>query len=139
MALSNRDRIGKALDSLRDGLLTYLSNEFSQKIGIDWKNNLPKNKSNLLDITILLGLFIDYWVSLFKSIHPQSVRAYISEIIEARNKWAHSQPISSDDADRYLDTAIRLCKNINAKDQAEEIRLIREELQQQIFSLLHPL
>ena len=48
MALSNRDRIGKALDSLRDGLLTYLSNEFSQKIGIDWKNNLPKNKSNLL-------------------------------------------------------------------------------------------
>ena len=132
MAISNRDRIGKTLDYVRDGLLPYLSNQLTIKIGNKWETNLPPAKNNLQDISILLGLFMDHWAGIFKSIHSQSVRAYISELKEARNKWAHSLPISSDDADRYLDTAIRLCKNINAKDQTEEIRLIREELQQQI-------
>ena len=42
--------------------------------------------------------------------------------------------MSSDDLDRYLDTAIRLCRNINAVEQVDSIKKIREELQQQIFS-----
>lgn len=64
----------------------------------------------------------------------QSDRAYVSELKEARNKWAHSEPFSSDDVDRYLDTAVRLCRNISAPEQAEAIRGLREELQQVVFS-----
>jgi hypothetical protein len=37
--------------------------------------------------------------------------------------------MGSDDVDRYLDTAVRLCRNINASEQAEAIRTLREELQ----------
>ena len=33
MALSNRDRIGKALDELRDGLLPFISRQLTEKIG----------------------------------------------------------------------------------------------------------
>ena len=99
MAISNRDRIGKTLDHVRDGLLPYISNQLKIKIGHSWETNLPPAKNNLQDISILIGLFMDHWAGIFKSIHSQSVRAYISELKEARNKWAHSQPISSDDAD----------------------------------------
>ena len=134
MAISNRDRIGKALDEVRDALLPFISNELSSKIGLGWESKLPTNANNLQDISILLGLFMEYWNTIFKKILSQSDRAYISELKEARNKWAHSQPMSSDDVDRYLDTSIRLCKNINAFDQSEVIRRIRDELQQQIFS-----
>ncbi len=134
MALSNRDRIGKALDELRDGLLPFISRQLTEKIGSNWEAKLPSDANNLQDISILLGLFMEHWSNIFKRFLSQSDRAYISELKEARNKWAHSQPMSSDDADRYLDTAIRLCKNINAVDQSESIRKIREELQQQIFS-----
>ena len=134
MAISNRERIGKALDELRDGLLPFISRELREKVGNNWLNQQPSNLNNLQDISVLLGLFMEYWNSIFKKILSHSDRAYISELKEARNKWAHAQTMSSDDVDRYLDTAIRLCRNINAIDQVDSIRGIREELQQQIFS-----
>ena len=134
MAISNRDRISKALDELRDGLLPFISSQLSNKLGFRWQENLPHNANNLQDISVLLGLFMDHWNTIFKRILTHSDRAYISELKEARNKWAHSEPMSSDDLDRYLDTAIRLCRNINAVEQVDSIKKIREELQQQIFS-----
>ena len=134
MALSNRDRIGKALDQLRDGLLPYLSRELYQGLGTNWQDNLPPYANNLQDVSVLLGLFMEHWGAIFKRLLSQSDRAYVSELKEARNKWAHSEPFSSDDVDRYLDTAIRLCRNISAPEQAEAIRELREELQQVVFS-----
>ena len=134
MALSNRDRIGKALDEVRDALFPYISERLYENIGPDWEEKLPPNSNNLDDISTLLNIFMANWVDTFKRLLSQSDRAYVSEIKEARNKWAHSQPMSSDDVDRYLDTAVRLCKNINATVQAESIRKMREELQQQVFS-----
>ena len=107
MAISNRDRVGKALDQLRDGLLPYISTELYTNVGTNWQDQLPPQSKNLQDVTVLLNLFMDHWQGVFKKKLSQSDRAYVSELKEARNKWAHSEPISSDDADRYLDTAAR--------------------------------
>ena len=134
MALSNRDRVRKALDALRDGLLPYIETQLDRNLGSNWQKDLPYHSNNLQDVPVLFGIFIENWRNIFRKILSDSDRAYISELKEARNKWAHSIPISSDDADRYLDTAIRFSKNINAVDQAESIRNIREELRQQVFS-----
>jgi predicted AAA+ superfamily ATPase len=134
MAISNRDRLGKALDQLRDGLLPYISRQLYDNLGSDWQDRLDPKNNNLQDVTVLLGLFMDHWQNVFKKLLSQSDRAYVSELKEARNKWAHSAPMASDDVDRYLDTAVRLCRNINASEQADAIRAIREELQQQVFS-----
>jgi len=134
MAISNRDRLGKALDQLRDGLLPYISRQLYDNRGSDWQDRLPSQANNLQDVSVLLGLFMEHWQNVFKKPLSQSDRAYVSELKEARNKWAHSEPLSSDDVDRYLDTAVRLCRNINASEQADAIRAIREELQQQVFS-----
>jgi hypothetical protein len=134
MAISNRDRVGKALDQLRDGLLPYISTELYTNVGTNWQDQLPPQSKNLQDVTVLLNLFMDHWQGVFKKKLSQSDRAYVSELKEARNKWAHSEPISSDDADRYLDTAARLCRNIAAPEPAEAIRLLREELQQQVYN-----
>jgi hypothetical protein len=134
MALSNRDRLGKALDQLRDGLLPYISRQLYDNVGPSWQDRLPSQANNLQDVSVLLGLFMDHWQNVFKKPLSQSDRAYVSELKEARNKWAHSEPLSSDDVDRYLDTAVRLCRNINASEQADAIRAMREELQQQVFA-----
>ena len=53
---------------------------------------------------------MEHWRNILKKFLSDSDRAYISELKEARNKWAHAEPMSSDDVDRYLDTAIRLLK-----------------------------
>ena len=134
MAISNRDRVGRALDQLRDGLLPYISTELYTNVGTNWQDQLPPQAKNLQDVAVLLNLFMDHWQGVFKKKLSQSDRAYVSELKEARNKWAHSEPISSDDADRYLDTAARLCRNIAAPEPAEAIRLLREELQQQVYN-----
>jgi predicted AAA+ superfamily ATPase len=134
MAISNRDRLGKALDQLRDGLLPYISRQLYDNLGSDWQDRLDPRNNNLQDVTVLLGLFMDHWQNVFKKVLSQSDRAYVSELKEARNKWAHSAPMASDDVDRYIDTAVRLCRNINATEQADAIRAIREELQQQVFA-----
>jgi len=134
MAISNRDRVGRALDQLRDALLPYISTELYTNLGTNWQDQLSPQTKNLQDVAVLLGLFMDHWQGVFKKKLSQSDRAYVSELKEARNKWAHSEPISSDDADRYLDTAARLCRNIAAPEPAEAIRLLREELQQQVYN-----
>jgi hypothetical protein len=72
-------------------------------------------------VTVLLNLFMDHWQGGFKKKLSQSDRAYVSELKEARNKWAHSEPISSDDTDRTLDTAARLCRNIAAPGSTSSI------------------
>ena len=121
MAVSNKDRIGKALDEVRDALLPYISKELEVNEGSDWKNSLPLESNNLQDISVLLRLFMKNWKFIFKKLHSDSDRAYVSELLDARNKWAHSAPMSSDDVERYLDTAIRLCKNIKSKAQANQL------------------
>ena len=125
MALTNRDRIGKALDETRDALLPYISDLLSKNLGTSWENELPNYENNLQDIHILFGLFIKHWRNIFKKTLSDSARAYISELKEARNKWAHSEPISSDDVDRYLDTE-QDSQNINAVDQAKSIRKLEK-------------
>ena len=37
MAISNRDRLGKALDQLRDGLLPYISRQLYDNLGPGWQ------------------------------------------------------------------------------------------------------
>jgi predicted AAA+ superfamily ATPase len=133
MALSNSERVGKALNEVRDGLLPYLSRELYDKLGPSWQDRLNPG-TNLQDVAVLLGLFMDHWSGVFKQVLSQEDRAYVSELKSARNKWAHSEPITSDDTDRYLDTAGRFCRSINAVAQAEAIRDLRAELQQQVFT-----
>lgn len=55
-------------------------------------------------------------------------KSYASELREARDKWAHNQPFSDDDAYRILDTAERLLRALNAADTAEDIAKIRLNL-----------
>jgi predicted AAA+ superfamily ATPase len=133
MALSNSERVGKALNEVRDGLLPYISRELYDKLGPGWQERLDPSV-NLQDLNVLLGLFMEHWGGVFKQLLSQEDRAYVSELKVARNKWAHSDPLTSDDTDRYLDTAVRLCRSINAVPQAEAIRDLRSELQQVVFT-----
>src|SRR5205085_6553111 len=56
----------------------------------------------------------------------------VSELRDVRNKWAHQEPFSGDDADRALDSAERLLAAVSAP-QADEVRKIKMELRRTIF------
>ena len=67
MALSNSERVGKALNEVRDGLLPYLSRELYDKLGPSWQDRLNPG-TNLQDVAVLLGLFMDHWSGVFKQV-----------------------------------------------------------------------
>ena len=57
-----------------------------------------------------------------------------SELIEARNRWAHQETFTSDDAYRALDSAERLLQAISAGEQAAEVGRMKHDLQRRRYA-----
>ena len=79
------------------------------------------------DAAALLRLMWEAWNDVFRKTLGQAERTLVSELRDVRNKWAHQQPFSSDDADRALDSAERLLTAVSAP-QADEVRKMKMEL-----------
>ena len=52
----------------------------------------------------------------------------VSELRETRNKWAHQEAFSTDDAYRTLDSVQRLLTAVSAAQQASEVERQKQEL-----------
>ena len=128
MALTNRERIGKGIELLSDGLRPYVERECSAHFGDDWQEKVknPKAKAHsLADPHVLLGIMTDNWNNVFRSSLGQSERSIVGELREARNDWAHNKDFSSDDAVRHLDSMQRLLTAISAAEEAKQVGHLR--------------
>jgi len=138
MALTNFERVGKALTLLKIGLAPFVERE----IHIAIKENKVDHKTlgrftddpytgdhpiTDWDVAALLKAMKATWKDIFKNILGPAERSFISELLEHRNKWAHQDQFSSDDTLRVLDTTARLLTSISAP-QSEEIERLRLEL-----------
>ncbi|NLE53142.1 MAG: ATP-binding protein, partial [Chloroflexi bacterium] len=68
------------------------------------------------------------WNDVFRQKLGYAERSYVSELMEARNAWAHQRAFTNDDAYRVADTASRLLGAISAGDQMAEAQEIGQEL-----------
>lgn len=140
--MTNHERVGKALDLLKAGLGPFvqreMENAFGEQaqqatvniLGDDW---LTSGKSiEEMDAGALLKLMWDTWNDVFRQVLGFSERTLVSELRDVRNKWAHQETFSSDDADRALDSVERLLTAVSAL-QAEEVRKIKMELRRLVF------
>src|SRR5207248_10838640 len=76
----------------------------------------------------LLLVMWDQWNVVFRNVLGQAERSLVSELREARNKWAHQGPFSTDDTYRALDSLQRLLTAVSAADQATEVERQKQEL-----------
>lgn len=137
MAITNHERVGKALDLLKAGLGPFAEREFtaayqakaqSQAALFLGDDRILANKPvTQWDASALLKLMWDAWNEVFRKTLGQSERTLVSELRDHRNKWAHQQTFSSDDTYRVLDSAGRLLTAISAP-QANEIEMMKMEL-----------
>lgn len=137
MAVTNHERVGKALDLLRQGLGPFVEREFrdfykgqalveaTRYLGDD--RLLAKKAICEFDVQALLKLMWEAWNDVFRRTLGQAERSLVSELREHRNKWAHQQAFSGDDAYRALDSAARLLTAVSAP-QAEELDRMKMEL-----------
>jgi hypothetical protein len=137
MAITNHERIGKAMELLMVGLAPFVERELRDVFGNDsltqarrimGEDRLLANKSlSEWDATALLKLMWESWNEVFRRVLGFAERSLISELRDVRNKWAHQQPFSTDDAYRGLDSVGRLLTAVSAP-QADEIEKIKMEL-----------
>ena len=143
MAISNKDRIQRMLDYLRDGLVPFVERELKSKLGDRWIDKLDESRRYPLkrqhggtvawDSQALLKAMVDNWQSIFRFSLGYSERSWVSELMSVRNDFAHETPFSSDDAHRALDTAQRLLIAVSSPKQADAVGGMRQELLRTIF------
>ncbi|MEO6322989.1 MAG: Swt1 family HEPN domain-containing protein [Thermoanaerobaculia bacterium] len=139
MALSNHERVGKALELIKDGLVPFVERELKAQYAQGWfeevkasvgttQAGLFRDESELpWDAASLLAVMWNQWNMTFRKTLGQSERTLVSELRDVRNRWAHQNPFSSDDAYRALDSAGRLLTGVSAP-QADEIEKMKTEL-----------
>jgi predicted AAA+ superfamily ATPase len=146
MAISNRERVGRALDSLKEGLYPFIEREMKASYSDKWiatalsclpeSYTIRKTGDAVLkeDVSALLIVMWEQWNEVFKKTLGRSDRSLVSELRDTRNAWAHNDPFSVDDAYRAFDSIARLLSAVSAdtqevEKQKQEILRIRFEEQ----------
>ena len=137
MAVTNYERVGKALELLKTGLGPFVErefkNEFGEKAAEKAKAQLGEDRLHAnkevsdWDATALLKVMGNTWNEVFNHTLGYAERSLVGELRDTRNRWAHQEPFSTDDAYRALDSTGRLLSAISAPE-AEEIEKMKMEL-----------
>lgn len=143
MAVTNQERVGKAMELLRAGLAPFVDREIQSSVKggsvrMDAVRRfaddpiLGQKSITQWDVAGLLKLMWETWNDVFGRTLGRADRSLVQELRDWRNKWAHQEPFSSDDADRALDSMNRLLAAVSAP-QADEIAKMKMELRRLIF------
>jgi predicted AAA+ superfamily ATPase len=142
MATSNQERVGKAMDFLRAGLAPFVDREFKNlyqakaadeaRRFISDDRTIGKKPLADWDVAALLKIMWEAWNDVFGKTLGRAERSLVQELSDWRNKWAHQEPFSSDDADRALDSISRLLTAISAS-QADDVGKMKMELRRLIY------
>ncbi|HLY56431.1 MAG TPA: Swt1 family HEPN domain-containing protein [Stellaceae bacterium] len=143
MAITNQERVGKALDLLKAGLAPFVDREINAAIKVGSVNMdtirrfaddpmLASKPVAQWDTAGLLKLMGDTWNDVFRKTLGHAERSLVSEIRTHRNNWAHQKAFSGDDTDRALDSIQRLLTAVSAP-QADEVGKMKMELRRLIF------
>ena len=140
MAITNHDRVGKALEQLTSGLKPFVERELKSS----WGGKMAENMKALLsdtrlqargadvspldDVAALLVIMDREWKTIFSQTLGKAERSMVNEVLDVRNKWAHQRPFSTDDAYRALDSISRLLNAVSAAAQVDEVEKSKQEL-----------
>ncbi len=127
MKLSNNEIIGQSLTLLSQALSPYVEQKMREVYGNSWfsqvnlclsnKNNFNLSDEEIFqDVSALLTIINQRWDKVFKK-YLSSERYLINELIEVRNRWAHINGFSPEDAFRALDSIHRLLVKIGAEQE----------------------
>jgi len=140
MAITNHERVGKALDLVKDGLRPFVEREMKAQHAQLWldqvRTSVADTQTHLFsgksepqwDAASLLAVMWNQWNLVFRKTLGQAERTLVSELRDVRNRWAHQQTFSGDDTYRALDSAGRLLTAVSATPQADEIEKTKMEL-----------
>jgi hypothetical protein len=135
MNLTNSERVGRALESLRNGLLPFVLGALQRAYSDEWEKEARKSlpawqqsgSGELnLDIQAMINILLDRQHSeLFSALTPPT-RTFIFELRDVRRRHAHQENFSAREVDRALDTMELLLTAIGSPE-ANNVAEIRKQ------------
>ena len=125
------------MDTLKSGLVPFVSREFinhhkgrsdqvlQQVLGEPVQD--AKGHFSNMDTAALLRVMWESWNEVYRDTLGHAERSLVSELRDNRNRWAHQESFSSDDAYRALDSTHRLLTAVSSPE-AGEIENMKMEL-----------
>src|SRR5688572_1726554 len=105
MAITNQERVGKAMELLRQGLAPFVEREFKSlnngKGAVEVLRYMGEDRTAARkalaewDVAALLKLMWEAWNDVFRNTLGRAERSLVQELRDSRNKWAHQEPFSS--------------------------------------------
>jgi len=111
-----RERVGRALDLCRERLGPYVEGELRRVYGDEWQGRLEGEPR---DLAVLLKAIVRNWNVVFASALPRVARSYLEELRDVRNRWAHWEEFSAEDALRAQDTVQRFLAEARVQPQTK--------------------
>jgi hypothetical protein len=145
MAQSNYERIRETLELFNQAIRPYIERELKAVFREAWtketRRYLPEHAPTegakidvgSWDTQMLCTVMWNAWDEVFGKTLGKTERNLLAEIRDIRNKWAHQQTFSGDNAYRALDTIERLLGAISAP-QAAVLGKGKQDLLRQRFN-----
>ncbi len=140
MAVTNHERVGKALTLVRDAIRPEVERKWRTQYGIQW---LPRVNQRLHhrdrvaspdDLAFLLKGMNATWDQFFRDTLSRSTRSYLNLLWDARNDWAHNKRFSSEHTLRVLDHCEMMLEAFRASESAMQVQELKQSLRRQVFA-----
>lgn len=140
-ALTNKERVGRALDLVAEGLGPWMITALHAKYGDSWAAEVGRTAGltgrgatpNQSDPAYLFWVFDKQWHGLFKDQLSFEDKRAVSALWDARKEWAHGERISSERTERVLMDAEHILRSIGAVQQADKADEMRREFRRLMF------
>lgn len=138
MAKSTRQHVFEGMELLPEGLIPFVEKRLETSLTGHWQVEVvqrvqglkPNSQGTAIawDQQGLLKTMMAYWKDAFGMVLGHPERSYVSELLDVRNKLAHNENFTYDDAERALDTMRRLLESVSAGEVAEKISASRDTI-----------
>jgi predicted AAA+ superfamily ATPase len=145
MAKSTRQYVFEGMELLPDALIPFVEKRLESSLKGHWQLQVveklpglrPNNQGEITwDQSALFNAMDRFWMDAFKAVLGRAERALINELVDVRNKLAHNENFTYDDAERALDSMRRLMEAISAGETAEQLGKMRDTILRTKFTEL---
>ena len=145
MAKSTRQSVFEGMELLPAALAPFVEKRLESSLTGHWQLQVveklqglrPNSKGQIAwDQSALLNAMDRFWAEAFKAVLGRAERALVNELVDVRNKLAHNDTFTYDDAERALDSMRRLMEAISAGEIADQLGKMRDTILRTKFTEL---
>ena len=140
MAVTNYERVGRALILVRDAIRSEVEQAWRTRFGPRWLEQVNRRlhhrdrASGADDLLFLLKAMDATWDQFFRDTLSRATRSYLHLLWDARNRWAHNERFSSEETLRILDHCEMMLEAFRAGESAMQVQELKRSLVRQVFA-----